>query len=102
MSAGNRAYRGSVLGTGSALNVTVVGFRARKVKIMNVASGGLCTLEWQESMADASGFKELNHDTAQRSFITSNGITPLANGFTIGADTDLNVSGELIHFEAVD
>jgi hypothetical protein len=67
-----------------------------------VASGGLCTLEWNTAMPNASGFKTLPHDTAQFAFLTSNGITPLANGFTIGADTDLNVSGELIYLEAID
>jgi len=93
---------GSVLGTGSALNVTTCGFRPRKVKLWNVASGGLCTFEWNKEMPDASAFKEQNHASAQRSFITSNGITPLANGFTIGADTDMNVAGERVYFEAHD
>lgn len=95
-------YTGSVTGTGAALDVTKLGFRPRYVKLWNVASGGLCTLEWIDQMADASGFKELNHDDTQRSVLTSNGITPLSNGFTIGADTDLNVDGEVIHFMAHD
>lgn len=95
-------YTGSVTGTGAALDVTKLGFRPRYVKIWNVASGGLCSLEWIDKMPDAYGFKELNHDTAQRSYLTSNGITPLSNGFTIGADTDLNVDGEQIYFIAHD
>lgn len=95
-------FTGTVAGTGSAMNITNVGFRPRYVKVWNVASGGLCTLEWTKEMADASGFKEVNHDSTQRSFLTSNGITPLANGFTIGADSDINASGETIHFVAWD
>jgi len=93
---------GSFLGTGSALNITKLGFRPRVVKLMNVASGGLCTFYWNKEMPDASAWKEANHDTAQRSFITSNGITPLANGFTVGADADMNVSGEQVYYEAHD
>lgn len=93
---------GSFVGTGAALDITVLGFRPRKVKVWNVASGGLCTLEWNAAMPDASGFKSAPHDTAQFSFLTSLGITPLANGFTFGADTDLNVSGETCYYEAHD
>jgi hypothetical protein len=93
---------GSFLGTGAALSVTKLGFRPRSVRLFNVAAGGLCSLYWNKEMPDASGFKEVNHDTAQRSFITSNGITPLANGFQLGADADLNAAGELVYFEVRD
>lgn len=93
---------GSFLGTGSALSITKLGFRPRVVRLKNVAAGGLCSLEWWKDMPDGSGWKEVNHDTAQRSFLTSNGITPLSNGFQLGADADLNVAGELVYFEAVD
>jgi hypothetical protein len=93
---------GSFLGTGAALSITKLGFRPRSVTLRNAASSGLCSLYWNKEMPDASGFKEVNHDTAQKSFITSNGITPLANGFTLGADADLNAAGELVYFEACD
>lgn len=33
--------------------------------------------------------------------LTSNGITPLFNGFTIGADTDINVAAETINWVAI-
>lgn len=91
-------YTGVVTGTGSALNVTKLGFRPRSVKLYNI--DGLCTLYWQNNMPDAYGFKEITDGT--KSYISANGITPLVNGFTIGADADINVSGERIKFEAVD
>lgn len=95
-------WTGSVKGTGSAMDIKTLGFRPRKVKVFNVASGGLCSLEWNNAMPDASGYKSMPHDTAQHAFLTSNGITPLAAGFTLGADGDLNVSGELVYIEASD
>lgn len=91
---------GKVVGTGSALNVTKLGFRPRVVKLYN--TGGLVSAVWNSSMPDASAWKELNHASAQRAYITSDGITPLANGFTIGADSDINVDGEEIVIEAHD
>lgn len=93
-------WTGQVTGTGSALDVKKLGFRPRVVRLINI--DGICTATWLQGMPDASAWKELNHDTAQRTFITSDGITPLANGFTIGADSDLNVSGERIFIEACD
>jgi len=91
---------GSFKGTGAAIDVRTVGFRPRHVRVLNI--GGLVTGEWIEGMADASAWKSLNHASAQNSFITSNGITPLSNGFTLGADTDLNVSGELCRYVAIE
>lgn len=91
-------YVGSFEGTGAALDITKVGFRPRVVKVFN--KDGLCTLYWNKAMPDASGYKTITAGT--ESFITSNGITPLAGGFRLGADTDLNVSGEVCYFEAVD
>ena len=36
------------------------------------------------------------------SLLSANGITPLANGFTLGADGDVNVSGDQLFYEAWD
>ncbi len=98
MSGGTRIVTGAVVGTGSAINVRTVGFRPKTVKVIN--AGGLVTALWTDKMADAAAWKELNHDTAQRAFVTSDGITPLSDGFTIGADSDINASGEQIYFIA--
>lgn len=91
-------FVGSFKGTGSALNITTLGFRPRVLKLMNVT--GLCTLNWQQGMPDASGVKTVTAGTI--SYIVANGITPLSNGFTLGADADLNVLDEVVYFEAHD
>ena len=92
--------RGSFIGTGAQLDVTSVGFRPRRVRLLNVT--GICTGEWQDSMADAAMFKVVDSGTnlTDLTFVTTNGITPLSTGFRLGADTDLNVAAEVVHWEA--
>jgi hypothetical protein len=92
----NRIVVGAFTGTGAALNVRTVGFRPKAVHVIN--AGGLCQAWWTERMADAAAIKQITDGTI--SALTSNGITPLSNGFTLGADADLNVSGELCHYIA--
>lgn len=99
MSSGvDRVVQGAFYGTGADLNMDKVGFKPKLVRVVNVASGGKCRLEWFKGMADDSAIKTGSDGTI--SVITSNGITPRNNGFAFGADTDLNVSGELCHYEA--
>jgi hypothetical protein len=94
----------TVEGTGAAISITC-GFKPSLVKIINI--DGKASLEHTSSMADASGYKVLTgiDDTADtvslHSFITSGGVTLTTMGFTIGADTDVNVNGETIHVYAV-
>lgn len=99
-SGGGRIVCGSVLGTGADLSVTKVGFRPKKVELFNVT--GNCQAVWTESMADDSMQKTVDSGsgTTDMSFVASNGVTPLANGFAMGADGDLNVSAEIVHFVA--
>lgn len=96
MSGGTRTVCGSFVGTGADLNVRTVGFKPRSVICRNVT--GLVTAEWQETMEDDSMVKRVTAGTM--TVPTTNGITPLADGFTVGADADLNVSGEIVHWEA--
>ena len=93
-----RIKTGTIDGTGAAISI-VCGFRPRYVKVVNVASGGLCSIEHIDTMAAASGFKGITAGT--KTFISSNGITLNDFGFTIGADADVNVSGEAIHYIAI-
>ncbi len=95
-SGGTRVACGSVAGTGADLNVDSVGFKPRTVKLYNVT--GLVTAEWTETMADDSAVKRVT--AGDMTFVTSNGITPRSAGFAIGADTDINVAAEVIHWEA--
>lgn len=91
-------YVGSVTGTGSALDVTKLGFRPRVVKLINKDQPA--TLYWNKEMPNASGLKEVAAGT--KTFPTTNGITPLANGFRIGALANINVADQVIYFEASD
>ncbi len=93
-----RQVVGAVIGTGALLNVKTIGFRPSAVQLLNVA--GLVKAEWTKGMADDSCLKQINHDTAQLVAVSSDGVIPLSNGFSIGADTDINVDGEKIHYVA--
>ena len=103
---------GTVEGTGSAINVEL-GFTPSKVVLYNIDGSKNPRMTWVAGMAAASGFKELliadNGTTADNSmeYVTSNGISTYAGsegsaavGFTIGADSDVNASGETIVYEA--
>lgn len=95
MASGWKVMHGAFYGTGAQLDVEKVGFRPSRVKLINMSSGD--ELEWQENMADGAGFKRLAAGTGAA--ISSGGITPLANGFRLGTDADMNVAGELVRYE---
>jgi hypothetical protein len=95
MASGWKIMHGSFYGTGAQLDITKVGYRPSRVKLINEASDD--TLEWHEGMGDGRGFKRLKAGAA--AMIGANGIAPLANGFRLGADADLNVAGELVRYE---
>lgn len=95
----NDMYTAKIAGTGAAITVKP-GFSPRYVRIINTE--GLCTLEWTKDLTDGYGYKILTGinataDTVSlQSLISTGGITPDGDGlsFSIGADTDVNVSGE--------
>lgn len=68
------------------------GFKPRYVKVQNETSRD--SYEWFEGMADAEAIKTVAAGTV--TIITTLGITPAADGFTIGLDTDVNVVNEQI------
>lgn len=94
MASGGAVFGGTVMGTGAALTVSTPGFQPKYVKLWNADS---VQLEWFEGMPAAYGLKQANHDTAQSSIVTSNGITVTASGFTIGTDS-VNTDDKLIYF----
>jgi hypothetical protein len=97
MGSGNsRVMTGALVGTGSAIDVTTVGFRPKAVTLFNVDSDD--SLRWTDTMADATGYKSVK--AGANAVISSGGITPLADGFTFGADTDMNVATQVVHFVA--
>ena len=89
---------GAVIATGSAMDIDTVGFRPRLVRVVNAGATGKSRLEWFRGMADDSAVKTITNGTV--SVVTSDGITPRANGFTLGADANVNIADEIVHFEA--
>lgn len=89
---------GRYLDTGTAAAFTITtGFQPRYVRVVNVASGD--EYEWFEGMAAASAYKRVTAGTA--SIPTTLGITVSATGFTVGLDTDINVTNEQLSWMAI-
>lgn len=83
-------------GTVAEFDIDTVGFKPRYIRVVNVTSRDM--LEWFEGMADASAIKTVAAGT--RTLITTLGITPLANGFTVGLDLDVVVTSEQLSWLA--
>lgn len=86
---------GAFTGTGAELEEKTVGFRPRRVELFNET--GLATAVWTDTMSDGKGFKRVTAGTMSEMTL---GITPLSNGFKLGADIDMNVLGEKVHWVA--
>lgn len=100
MSSGSlRMVTGSYVGTGALLPVTKVGFRPQRIEF-NVALGARAGAKasWQDTQPDGSMFK--NTAAGVGSFVAANGVTPLAGGFSMGTDPDLNNAGDTVHWSA--
>jgi hypothetical protein len=98
---------GKVAGTGALIKVSVPEFTPQKVTLRNITSDD--SLEWVQPMANGAGLKKLK--AGAQAMIASGGVTPVTQhvlsdgadpgrGFTIGTDTDINVSAEMIYWEA--
>ena len=99
---------GSFTAAGSAQNIHL-GFLPRFVQCFNVSDTKLPKITWFKGMAAAAGYKELIGTTySAPSILSSLGITLYAGtdaagdaaGFTYGADTDLNGSGDTVYYIA--
>lgn len=88
-SGGIRKVNKVVAGTGAQLDVKGFGFRPNHVVIVNLTS--LIRLEWHSGLPDASGIKQVQNGDG--TYVTSAGITPLADGVRIGTDS-VNGSAE--------
>lgn len=105
---------GKVTGTGAAIDIPL-GFQPDYIKCYNPNDAGALypTIEWFAGMPAANGLKSLKvvdsgaTGNASQNKITANGLSLFAGdatngpGFTIGADGDLNVVGEDIHWIAM-
>ena len=94
-----RMATGTYLDTGTvaAYEFSDLGFKPRYVKVINETSGDV--MEWFEGMADAEGYKRVAAGTG--ALVTSNGITVSDRGFTLGLDTDINVTSEQVSWIAL-
>lgn len=88
---------GAVYGTGANLDVKTIGYKPRRVELVNET--GLVTAIWTDTMTEGRGFKRVTAGTMSQ-MAAGEGITPLSNGFRIGVDADVNVADELIHWVA--
>lgn len=91
----SRVVEGSFIGTGDTLAITKVGFKPRFIWLFNSDDPAMGF--HSESMPALATAKQKGSTT---SYATANGVTLTATGFNIGADTDLNVSGERAWFVA--
>ena len=92
---------GSYLDTGTAAAFDInCGFKPRYVKVMN--EDGDCYGEWFEGMANSEMMKMIGDTSpAVLAKMTTHGIIPLDNGFTVGLDTDLNVTSQQLSWLAM-
>lgn len=94
---------GSQDGTGASIDIDL-GWTPDHVIVLNTEASDFAELRWASSMTNAHAVKRV---TSTFTKITSLGITPLGNetgatkrGFRIGADADVNVSGETLQWFA--
>jgi len=88
-----------VIGTGALITVKPSGGGGYPIKVELINSTGLTTAVWTESMGNTGAMTKRITDGTMSLVTGANGITPVFGGFTLGADADLNVSGEKIHWE---
>ncbi len=95
---------GTVTATGAAINVSL-GWQPDEVRVMNISDATNFTeMLWRKGMAAASAIKR---KLSTFSFPTTNGISQFAGdtsngeGFTIGADSDLNVNTNTLLYIAM-
>ena len=96
---------GTEEGTGSAINVSM-GYIPDYVKVFDEDGADHVVMEWVRSMGDGKGFKWVESTGTSHDFVSTNGISAyagtdsVAEGFTIGADSDLNAADETLHWIA--
>ena len=89
-------------GTGAAITIEL-GWVPDYIDVQNNEAADFTRIRWQKGMTAAHGIKTV---TSTNSLITSLGLSQntgsstVEAGFVIGADTDLNVSGERLTWMA--
>lgn len=100
---------GTIVGTGAAINVKC-GFIPRMVFLQNITDTNYPSLRWYNGLGNGYGILEKTGTVyIARTIITSGGVTPYTGsdeqgggqGFTLGTDTDMNGSADVIHYLAI-
>lgn len=86
---------GSFVSDGALRSVQTVDYRPTIVKVFGENGDHAF---WNAEMPDDSMI--LVTAAGAVTMETSDGIIPLANGFSLGANADMNASGEVIYWEA--
>lgn len=104
---------GSTTATGAAINISL-GWSPKYVIVSNPATTSPASLEWSTGMASASALRSVASGTAGAGTagvpivtrVTVSGIslysggTTTPKGFTIGADTSVNINGNTLYYRA--
>lgn len=93
-----RTLVGSVIGTGAELEVKPSGGGGDPIRVELFNSDGLATADWTCSMGNTGAMVKRITDGTMSLVTGATAITPVFGGFTLGADADLNVAGEKIHW----
>jgi hypothetical protein len=98
MSANYVRRTGAFTGTGAEITLigAKVGFRPSYVRIANETGP---VLEWFDSMDPGTALKR--NEAGASTFLTTEGVTPLDQGFSLGAAADVNVADEQLYFFAL-
>lgn len=104
---GEALETGSTTGTGAIITVSM-GFQPRYIVVTNASTTNIVKAEWDTGMATWSCLKTLESATAANiisvpttsCISTYAGTKSAAPGFKIGADTDLNISGDTLRWKA--
>lgn len=97
MSSGtNPVVTGSIVGTGADLQVRGLPSRPKHITFVN-ADGDVGW--WNDAMTNDRIMVTVD-TTGVTTERTTNGVTPQAGGFDLGADADLNQSGVVIYYTA--
>lgn len=94
-SGARRTTAGSFVSDGNLRSVQTVDYRPSKVEIFNDQGDSAV---WTSEMPDDSMHLRVAGGTG--TLETSDGVTPLANGFSIGANGDINASTQTSYWVA--
>lgn len=86
---------GGFYATGAAMEIRGLGFKPTRIELHGE---DMDTATWCEPMLADTYFNRVPDGTG--SYVTTEGITSLQDGFDLGVVVDINVAGELVYWYA--